>query len=131
MTREKLLTVLPDEYHDGALLNACYNGETLILHIHRCPPDQIHNNPNTTNIIIRFDGVTDLEVFDWAETDEFHPYKEGDFYKPEDRWAINGIFYLDFEKGKVVFQDSVRFCCTDVAVLEASKDELDFSKYVL
>lgn len=144
MTREKLLSVLPDEYHDGSLIDASYKNNQLYVYCYRCPPNPDGtDNQETRNIIIRFDNVTELEVYgvedeeDEDADEDFFPYKEGDFVKKEGYWGLREIYYLDFEDGKVVFQWSLRFRCDDVEVLECSSKQwlgngmppLDFSKY--
>ena len=132
MTTEKLFSVLKGSYHDGALLNARYLNNNLYMYCHRnpCDPDK-KEDPNTTYVIIRFDNVTDLEVYDWEETEEFVPYSKNSFYKPEGFWAISGIVFLTCEDGLVEFGECVRFRCDDVKLLESSSGELDFSKYLL
>ena len=131
MTAEKLFSVLAGSYHDGALLNAKYVNNNLYMYCHRNPPDpEGKEDPNASFVIIRFDNVTELEVFDWEETEEFIPYREDSFYKPEELWAISGIDYLTCENGLVEFGECLRFYCNDVKLLESSSKELDFSKYL-
>ena len=50
------MILLRASYHDGALLNATYDGEVLYLYCHRNPPDPDGvEDPNAGYIIIRFD----------------------------------------------------------------------------
>ena len=132
MTAEKLFSVLIGSYHDGALLNAKCLDNSLYMYCHRNPPDpEGKEDPNTRYVIMRFDNVTDLEVFDWEETEKFIPYNENSFYKADGVWAISGIDYLTCENGLVEFGECLRFYCNDVKLLESSSKELDFSKYLL
>lgn len=131
MTEEKLFSILIGCYHDGALLNARYVNNSLYMYCHRNPPDpEKKEDPNTRYVIIRFDNVTDLEVYDWRETEEFIPYSEGLLCKPEGYWAISGIDSLTCENGIVEFGECLRFRCDDVELLENSSEALDFSKYL-
>lgn len=130
MTPEKLFSVLTGSYHDGALLNARYVDDTLYIYCHRNPPDpEEKEDPNTRYVIIRFDQVTHLEVYDWEETEDFIPYNENSFYKPDVFWAISGITILTCENGVVEFGESLRFRCDDVELLASSNSAIDFSKY--
>lgn len=130
MTAEKLFSVLIGSYHDGALLNAKYTNNTLYMYCHRNPPDpEGKEDPNTRYVIIRFDNVTNLEVYDWSETEDFIPYREDLFRKPDGFWAISGITILTCEDNVVEFGECLRFSCDDVELLESSNKKLDFSKY--
>ncbi|MBO4979809.1 MAG: hypothetical protein J6D16_05320 [Clostridia bacterium] len=132
MTEEKLFSVLIGSYHDGALLNAKCVNNSLYMYCHRNPPDpEGKEDPNTRYVIIRFDNVTELEVFDWKETEEFIPYRDDSFYKPDGFWAISGIVYLTCVDGLVEFGECLRFRCDGVELLESSSEEMDFSKYLL
>jgi hypothetical protein len=85
-------------------------------------------DPNYRYVVIRFDDVTDLEVYDW-DNRYYIPYT-GDALKRDDgAGAITEIDYLDYEDGYVVFGECLRFRAKDVALLAHSKDELDFAKY--
>ncbi len=130
MTSEKLFKALEGSYHDGALLNAIYTSNTLYLYCHRNPPDPEGNeDPNYRYVIIRFDDVTDLKVYDWKESEEFISYSEHSFCKPEGCWAISGIDFLAYKDGWVEFGECLRFHANDVELLAHSGEELDFSKY--
>ena len=130
MTNEKLFSVLKGSYHDGALLNAKYINGNLYMHCHRNPPDPKQTEDiNTRYVLILFEGVTDLEVYDWRETEKFVPYKESSFHKPNDFWAISGIDSLTCESGLIEFGECLRFRAENVKLLAVSRDKLDFSKY--
>ena len=130
MNSEKLFSALIGSYHDGALLNARYLDNTLYMYCHRNPPDpEGLENPNTKYVIIRFDNVTELEVYDWKETEHFVPYKNDSFHKPHGAWAISDISYLTCEDGFIEFGECLRFRAESVKLLASSNNELDFSKY--
>ena len=130
MTAEKLFSVLIGSYHDGALLNAKCVENSLYMYCHRNPPDpEGKEDPNTRYVIMRFDNVTDLEVFDWKETEAFVPYSTDSFYKPDGFWAISGIVYLTCNDDWIEFGECLRFRADDVKLLANSNGELDFSKY--
>ena len=132
MTAEKLFSVLTGSYHDGALLNARYINNSLYMYCHRNPPDpEGKEDSNTRYVIIRFDNVSQLEIYDWRESEEFIPYNENAFYKPNGFWAISGIDSLACADGLVEFGECMRFRCDGVELLENSSGELDFSKYLL
>ncbi len=132
MTTEKLFSILIGSYHDGALLNARYVNNNLYMYCHRNPPDpEGKEDTNTRYVVIRFDNVIDLEVYDWRETEKFIPYREGLFYKQDGFWSISGIDSLTCEDGIVEFGECLRFRCDDVELLENSSEVLDFSKYLL
>ena len=132
MTAEKLFSVLIGSYHDGVLLNARYVNNNLYMYCHRNPPDPDRKeDPNTRYVIIRFDNVIDLNVYDWRETEKFIPYRESLFCKPNDLCAISGIDYLTCVDGLVEFGECLRFRCDGVELLESSSGEIDFSKYLL
>jgi hypothetical protein len=122
---EKLFQVLPDSFHDGALMDAKYENGTLDLYCFRSAPDPDGtDNKNTTYIKIRFTGVRELEVYDFPRG-IFVPYFSGAFSKEEVDDGISYIDYLDFIDGKVEFGESIRFFAEDVMVIEASAEELD------
>ena len=130
MTSEKLFSVLIGSYHDGALLNAKYVNNVLYMYCHRNPCDpEKKEDPNTRYVIIRFDNVTDLQVYDWRKTENYIPYKESLFHKPNKFWAISGITCLTCEDDIVEFCECLRFRADDVELLASSSEELDFSKY--
>lgn len=130
MTAEKLLDTLVDSYHDGALIDALYENGTLFMYCFRNPPNFDNNdNPDTRYIIIRFENVNDLAVYD-EDLRDYLPYTEKSFYKEKGYGAILSIDFLDFIDGYVVFEECLRFCADDVTVLAHSSEELDFSKYV-
>lgn len=131
MTAERLFSVLKGSYHDGALINAKYVNNKLYMYCHRNPPDpEGKEDPNTRYVIICFDDITDLYVYDWRETEEFIPYKEILFHKPSALSMISGIDSLTCENGWVEFGECLRFRAEDVKLLASSHDELDFSKYL-
>lgn len=130
MTAERLFSVLKGSYHDGTLINAKYVNNKLYMYCHRNPPNSDKkDDPNTRYVIICFNGVTDLHVYDWRETEEFVPYREILFHKPGTNYAISGIDSLTCENGWVEFGECLRFRAEEVKLLESSYDELDFSKY--
>ena len=130
MTTEKLFSVLKGSYHDGTLLNARYSNNTLYVYCHRNPPDpDKKEDSNTKYVIIRFDNVTDLKVYDWRGTEKFIPYEKSSFCKPDGFWAISGITFLACEDGLVEFGESLQFRADGVVLLANSSEELDFSKY--
>ena len=133
MTEEKLLTTLTGSYHDGTLFDAQYRDGELDLYCLKCAiPEGKWQEMYSEYIIIHFDGVTNLEVFDYWDTEEYYPYKAGDFVRePENKESFlpMGIWSLFFENDFVVFEWCLRFQCEDVKVLECSRDELDFAKY--
>ena len=88
------------------------------------------NNPDTRYIIIRFDNVTELQLYDWWKK-TYLPYNS-DSLTPNDVDTIErGIDYLDYtENGFVEFAECLRFRCEDLEVIAHSSEELDFSKYV-
>ena len=90
-------------------------------------PDK-EEDPNTRYIIIRFDNVTHLDVYD-ANSRTFHPYTDNAFCKEKGYGAILSIDFLDFIDGYIVFEECLRFRADDVTVLAHSSKELDFSKY--
>lgn len=122
---DKLFDCLPFSFHDGALLDAKYENDRLELYCFRNPPDPDGtDDPNTRYIKIRFYGVSDLMVYD-IDQDEFIPYYPTAFVIDRDEyWAINGIDYLDYLDGYVVFGQCVKFKCTDLEVIAASSKEL-------
>lgn len=130
MTAEKLHNLLPDDYHDGALCDALYKEGTLYLYCFRNPfdPDGT-DNKETRYIIIRFDNVTDLQIYDWWKK-AYLPY-HGDSLTLNDIDAVVwGTDYLCFDEGFVEFGQCLRFRCEDLEVIAHSSEELDFSKYV-
>lgn len=133
MTAETLFKVLKGSYHDGALLDAKLIQDTLYLYCFRNPPDfDNKEDPNYRYVVIRFDGVTDLYVYDWRESETYVPYTDSSFRKPHNNyWAISGIDSLSCEDGVVEFDESLRFSCDSVELLEHSSDEIDFSKYFI
>ena len=86
-------------------------------------------DPNTRYVIIRFDDVTDLHVFDWRDTEEYLPYTENSFIKVDGYGAMSGINFLSFNDGMIEFEECARFRAKDVTLLAFSHNELDFSKY--
>lgn len=131
MTIDKLFDTLNGSYHDGALMDAQYKDGKLFMYCFRNPPDPDGvEDPNTRYIIIRFDDVTDLEIYDW-DSRNFVPYTNNSLNKEDEDWAICGIDYLDYEdEGDfVVFGQCLRFHCDDLEVLASSSEELDFSQY--
>ena len=135
MTAEKLFNTLKGSYHDASLLDALYQENVLYLHCFRNPPDpENKEDPNYRYVMIRFDGVTDLEVWDWEDTESFIPYKEELFDKErifgDEAWALNGIYGLELQNDRVVFIDSLRFRCTDATLLAHSCDEIDFQNVI-
>ena len=129
MTADKLLQTLTGSYHDGTLEDAAYNNGNLYLYCFRNPfdPEGIED-VNTRYIIIRFENVTELEVYNWKDR-SYVPYTIGLLSKENENTSICGIDYLDYENGLVVFGECMRFRCNDVAVLEHSSEALDFSQY--
>lgn len=131
MNIDKLFDTLVGSYHDSALVDAIYRGNTLYMYCFRNPPifdnqDDIHPR----YIIIRFDKVENLEVYDYDEKCYF-PYEVGDFTKEDDYGAICGINKLDLDEDDyVMFEECLRFRCDDVEVLASSDNELEFNKYV-
>ena len=130
MDAEKLFKVLNGSYHDGALNDAKFKNGALFLYCFRNPfdPDK-KDDQNYRYVIVRFDKVTDLQVYDWNSR-SFVDYTEGDFDKNEDSDAITGIDYLDYEDGFVVFGQCIRFRANDLELLAHSNDELDLIKYM-
>ena len=136
MTAEKLFNTLKGSYHDASLLDAFYRDNTLYIHCYRNPPDfENKEDPDYRCVVIRFDGVTDLEVWDWEDTESFIPYRKELFDKQlifgDESWALNGIYGLEFQDDRVVFIDSLRFRCTDVALLAHSCEEIDFQSIIV
>ncbi len=129
MNIEKLFSTLEGSYHDGALCDAKYKHPNLYMHCFRNPPDPEQKEaPDYKYVVIRFDNVTDLQIYDW-EKRFFVPYKDGDFDKEDDAGAICGINYLDYEDDYIVFGECLRFHAEDVTLLANASEELDFSKY--
>ncbi len=127
----KLFNTLPGNYHDGALCDAIYKDG--ILHIQcflNSPSANYTENFNYCYVIIRFDNITNLQVYDY-NTKNYVPYTAEAFKKEDGAWAITGINYLDYEDGFVVFGECMRFSCENVALLENSNKEIDFNKYKL
>ena len=129
MNIEKLFHTLIGGYHDGALCDAAYEGETLRLQCFRNPPDpERREAPDYRYVVIRFDRVTDLQIYDWDRR-TYVPYADGCFQKDSEYWQVTGIDYLDYEDGFVVFGQCMRFHAEDVTLLAHSDEELDFSEY--
>lgn len=131
MNSDKLFKTLKGSYHDGALIDAIYRDNTLYMYCFRNPPifdnqDDIHPR----YIIIRFDNVENLEVYDWKKTDKYLPYNKNSFCKKNGLVVISGINRLDLVDDLIVFEECVRFNATDLEVLASSDNELEFHKYV-
>ena len=129
MNIDKLFNTLVGGYHDGALCDAIYHNNALYLQCFRNPPDpERKEDPNYRYVIIRFDHVTDLEIYNW-DSKSYVPYTEGSFKKDSDYWETTGIDYLDYEEDYVVFGECMRFHADDVELLAHSSEELDFSAH--
>ena len=76
------------------------------------PNPEDTEKPNTKYIIVRFDRVTNLEVYDW-DNKKFVPYTNNSFEKESDA-AISYINCLDYIGDSVVFDECMRFRCEDV-----------------
>lgn len=130
MDINELFDALVGSYHDGALIDAAFKNEILYMYCFRNPPDFYKTEKyDTRYIIIRFDGVTDLEIYDFGNKN-YIPYTDKAFSKGEDSWAITGVDYLDYEDECIVFGQCMRFKAESVVVLAHSNEELDFKKYL-
>lgn len=100
------------------------------MYCHRNPPDPDKKEDSDKRyVIILFENVTNLEIYDWRDTEKFIPYNENSFYKSDGYWAISGIDSLTCEDGLVEFGECLRFRAGDVKLLASSGNELDFLQY--
>ena len=126
---EKLFTTLVGSYHDSVLENAVYKDGSLYMYCFRNPPNPDGaENPNFRYVIIRFDNVGVIELFDW-DSKTYKPYSGENTDINTALTTVDYIDYLDYEDGFVVFGECLRLRCENVSLLVNSCSELAFEKY--
>ena len=129
MNIDKLFGTLTGSYHDGALIDALYDEGVLYLHLFKNPPFQKTEDSKSRYRIVRFDGVSELQFFDY-DAYTFRPYVEGNFDKEYDCDSIECINSMDVDdEDYIVFDECIRFHAEDLILLAESEEELDFAKY--
>ena len=115
---KELFDILPSPFHDGCVLDAKMDGDELYMELFRGA--FADGKPEYFKLL--FKGARDIEVYNYGKK-IYVPATADNFVTEDGRDWMLYINHLDYDEGKVIFEECIRFACDDVEIVEASYEE--------